>query len=268
MLLAIDVGNTNTVFALFDKGNDDELVHSWRCKTESARSGDEYAVFLNQLFLLEGISRENICNVIISSVVPDANFHLTKFCEKYLSKRPLCVDINSAGIKLDMDQPGEVGADRLVNASAVIKHYPLPAIVVDFGTATTFDVVDANGIYQGGVIAPGIQLSTNALAQRAAKLPQVVIRKPESTIGKNTAAAMQSGMYWGYVGLIEKIIDNIIKDIRAGGENKKPYVVATGGLASLYTKDSKLVDIVDNNLIFKGLLEINKNHQEKKSANK
>ncbi|MCK5384737.1 MAG: type III pantothenate kinase [Alphaproteobacteria bacterium] len=261
MLLAIDVGNTNTVFALFNKENDDTLIHSWRCKTESARSGDEYAVFLNQLFVLEDISWDNICDVVISSVVPDANFHLTRFCEKYLSKRPLCVDTTSAGVKLDLDQPEEIGADRLVNASAVIAYYPLPAIVVDFGTATTFDVIDINGVYRGGVIAPGVQLSINALAQQAAKLPQIIIKKPKNTIGTNTAAAMHSGMYWGYIGLIEKIIDNIIGDLRESGVTKKPYVIATGGLASLYAKDTKLIDVVDDNLIFKGLLEINRRHR-------
>jgi type III pantothenate kinase len=262
MLLAIDVGNTNTVFALFDKKHEEKLVHSWRCKTESARAGDEYAVFLNQLFILEDISWNDICDVVISSVVPDANFHLTRFCEKYLSKRPLCVDARSAGIKLGLDQPDEVGADRLVNASAVIKHYPLPAIVVDFGTATTFDVIDSNHVYQGGVIAPGIQLSIDALAQRAAKLPQIVIKKPKNCIGKNTAEAMQSGMYWGYIGLIEKIIDNITSDLLNSSETIKPYVIATGGLASLYAKDTKAIDVVDNDLIFKGLLEINRRYKE------
>ena len=262
MLLAIDVGNTNTVFALFNNDNDEELVYSWRCKTESARSGDEYAVFLNQLFLMENVSWERIDGVVISSVVPDANFHLTRFCEKYLSKRPLCVDARSAGVTLDLDQPGEIGADRLVNASAVIAHYPLPAIVIDFGTATTFDVVDSKGVYKGGVIAPGVQLSIEALTRRAAKLPQIVIKRPKTTIGKNTAAAMRSGMYWGYVGLIEKIIENITEDMHVCGEKKKPHVIATGGLAPLYARDTALIDTVDDNLIFKGLLEINKRHKK------
>ncbi|MCK5373986.1 MAG: type III pantothenate kinase [Alphaproteobacteria bacterium] len=264
MLLAIDVGNTNTVFALFDKQNDEELIHSWRCKTESARSGDEYAVFLNQLFLLEDISWEDIHDVIISSVVPDTNFNLVRFCEKYLSMRPLCVDVQCAGVKLNLDQPDEIGADRLVNASAVIACYSLPAIVIDFGTATTFDVVDRNGVYQGGVIAPGIQLSIDALTSHAAKLPQIVIKKPKNIIGKNTASAMRSGMYWGYIGLIEKIIDNISEDLLDNGETQKPYIIATGGLAPLYAKDTKLIDVVDNNLIFKGLLEINKKHKNTK----
>lgn len=261
MLLAIDVGNTNTVFALFNKHNDEDLIHTWRCKTESARASDEYAVFLNQLFMLKKVSWDAIDHVIISSVVPDANFHLTRFCEDYLDLRPLCVDYKSAGVTINLDQPREIGADRLVNASAVIAHYPLPAIVIDFGTATTFDVVDANGAYQGGVIAPGIQLSIDALAERAAKLPHIVIRRPKYTIGKNTTAAMRSGMYWGYIGMIEKIIENIKHDLQEEGERKVPHVIATGGLASLYVEDAPSIDVVDNNLIFKGLLEINKKHK-------
>lgn len=263
MLLAIDVGNTNTVFALFNSNSQEELIHSWRCKTESSRSADEYAVFLNQLFLLEDVSWGNIDDVIISSVVPDANFHLIRFCKKYLSKRPLCVDAASAGVKINLDQPEEIGADRLVNASAVIAHYPLPVIVVDFGTATTFDVIDSDGIYQGGAIAPGIGLSIQALTQRAAKLPHISISKPEKAIGKSTATAMRSGLYWGYVGLIEKIIDNIKEEIDC--PNGKPYVVATGGLASLYAQSTNHIDVVDDNLIFKGLLEINKKQQTEKA---
>ncbi|MFP4098197.1 MAG: type III pantothenate kinase [Alphaproteobacteria bacterium] len=266
MLLAIDVGNTNTVFALFSYTSDEGLLHSWRCKTESARSGDEYAVFLNQLFLLENIAWDDITNIIISSVVPDANFHLTRFCEKYLSMRPLCVDARSAGVTIDLDQPEEVGADRLVNASAVIAHYSLPAIVIDFGTATTFDVVDSKGVYQGGVIAPGIQLSIDALAKRAAKLPQIVIKKPRSIIGKNTASAMRSGMYWGYIGLIEKIVGNIIDELAQEGVKEKPQVIATGGLAPLYAKDTQIIDVVDHNLIFKGLLNISKKYKSSKIA--
>tara|TARA_R110001592_G_scaffold16881_7_gene71494 strand:- start:20540 stop:21301 length:762 start_codon:yes stop_codon:yes gene_type:complete len=250
MLLAIDVGNTNTVFAIF-KGN--KQTHSWRCKTEGARSADEYAVFLNQLFNLENIEWKHIENVIISSVVPDSNFHLTKFCEKYCSTDPLFVDYQSAGVIVDLDQPEEIGADRLVNASAVIAHYPLPAVVVDFGTATTFDIIDDGHVYRGGVIAPGIRLSIEALVQKAAKLPNVGVRKPRKVIGKNTQSAMHSGIYWGYIGLIEKILDNIKDEL-----GTKPYVIATGGLAPLYAESTDHIDIVDDNLIFKGLFEIYK----------
>ena len=248
MLLAIDVGNTNTVFALFRGKNQ---THSWRCKTEGSRSADEYAVFLNQLFNLEKIEWSHIENIIISSVVPDANFHLSRFCEKYISTMPLYVDYQSAGIIVDLNQPEEIGADRLVNASAVIKHYPLPAVVIDFGTATTFDVIDDGQVYRGGVIAPGIRLSIEALAQKAAKLPNIDIKKPRHAIGKNTREAMHSGLYWGYIGLIEKILVNIKEELGA-----KPYVIATGGLASLYAQSTDDIDIVDNDLIFKGLFDI------------
>ena len=223
---------------------------SWRCKTEGSRSADEYAVFLNQLFDLEDIEWKFIENVIISSVVPDANFHLSKFCEKYTSNDPLFVDYQSADVIVDLDQPAEIGADRLVNANAVIAHYPLPAIVVDFGTATTFDIIDDGHVYRGGVIAPGVRLSVEALVQKAAKLPNVSVKKPRKAIGKNTQSAMRSGLYWGYIGMVEKIIDNIKLEL-----GTKPYVIATGGLASLYAESTDHIDVVDDNLIFKGLFE-------------
>ncbi len=250
MLLAIDVGNTNMVFALF-KG--DELKHSWRCKTEISRSADEYAVFLKQLFDLVSITWADINDIIISSVVPDTNFHLTELCEKYLVSQPLFVDINSTDIKIALDNPKEIGADRIVNAAAAIKHYPLPAVVIDFGTATTFDVIDKDGTYKGGVIAPGIRLSVEALTSRAAKLPQINIEKPKNIIGTNTLDAMKSGMYWGYIGVIDTIIQKIKFEI-----DGDITVIATGGLASLYAQSTKSIDTVDENLIFKGLFEIYK----------
>ncbi len=250
MLLAIDIGNTNSVFALF---NGDDLMHSWRCKTESSRSADEYAVFLNQLFDLVSVSWKDINAVIISSVVPDTNFHLMQLCEKYLNTTPKFIDIGNTNISIDLDNPTEIGADRIVNAAAVIKHYNLPAIVIDFGTATTFDVIDKDGIYKGGVIAPGIRLSVDALTKRAAKLPKVNIEKPKNIIGTNTLDAMKSGMYWGYIGLIDTIVEKIKHEI---GDNIS--IIATGGLASLYAQSTKSIDIVDENLIFKGLLEIHK----------
>jgi len=251
MFLAIDVGNTNTVFALFDAF---ELKHSWRCKTEATRSVDEYAVFLNQLFDLESVEWGGINDVLVSSVVPEANFHLGRLCEKYIGCSASFVDPSVAvGIDIALDQPKEIGADRLVNAVAVNEHYDLPAVVIDFGTATTFDVIDKGGVYRGGVIAPGIRLSIDALTRRAAKLPKIDIAKPEKVIGRNTQSAMQSGMYWGYVGVIESIIDGIRAELSC-----KPYVIATGGLATLYAQSTDYIDMVDDNLIFKGLLEIYK----------
>lgn len=253
MLLAIDVGNTNTVFATF---HNDEITNSWRCKTEKSRSADEYAVFLKQLFNLEQINWGDIHDVIISSVVPDTNFHLTKFCEKYVSQNPIFVNAAIVDIQVDLDQPEQIGADRLVNAAAVVKEYQLPAVVIDFGTATTFDVIDVGDIYRGGVIAPGIRLSIDALSKRAAKLPQINIEKPNKAIGKNTLQAMQSGMYWGYIGVIETIIEKITSELGA-----KPYVIATGGLAPLYAESTSTIDVVDETLIFKGLLEIYKKNK-------
>lgn len=253
MLLAIDVGNTNTVFATF---KNDEITNSWRCKTEKSRSADEYAVFLKQLFDLDHIKWSDIHDVIISSVVPDTNFHLTKFCEKYVSKDPIIVKASIVDIDVDLDQPEQIGADRLVNAVAVVKQYPLPAVVIDFGTATTFDVIDVGNIYRGGVIAPGIRLSIEALSNRAAKLPHINIEKPGKAIGKNTLQAMQSGMYWGYIGVIDTILEKITAEL-----GTKPYVIATGGLAPLYAESTSTIDVVDENLIFKGLIEIYKKNK-------
>lgn len=255
MLLAIDVGNTNTVFAVFDG---DDLKHFWRCKTESSRSADEYAVFLNQLFDLVKVTWSDVRDVVVSSVVPDTNFHLSRLCEKYIKATPLFIDSNNTqNVIIDLDQPKEIGADRLVNAVAATKYYDLPAVIIDFGTATTFDVIDKGGIYRGGVIAPGVRLSVEALTNRAAKLPQINIEKPENVIGKSTLAAMQSGMFWGYVGLVDTIVEGIKSEL-----DDHVTVVATGGLAPLYAESAKTIDIVDEHLIFKGLLEIYKTQKK------
>ncbi len=254
MLLVIDVGNTNTVFAVFEK---EAQEHSWRCKTESSRSSDEYAVFLKQLFELVDIKWSDIHDVVISSVVPDANFHLTNLCRKYINFEPFFVNSSSVDIEIDLDNPDEIGADRIVNAVAVNAHYRLPAVVIDFGTATTFDVIDKGGVYKGGVIAPGIRLSVDALTSHTAKLPQINIEKPDNVIGKNTAEAMKSGMYWGYIGVIETIINKIKAEMGC-----EVFVIATGGLASLYAQSTKAIDTVDENLIFKGLIEIYKKENE------
>ncbi len=252
MLLAIDVGNTNTVFAVYNKNGVQK--GSWRCTTHAARTTDEYGVFLNQIFMLEGIELKSLSRAIISSVVPEANFHLRGFCAKYLKSDPVMVDANVAGIEVDLDHPEEVGADRLVNAVAVKAFYKYPAIVIDFGTATTFDVIDGQGRYSGGAIAPGINLSIEALNRAASKLPKVSVKKPPGVIGKNTVGAIQSGIYWGYLGLIEGLVEKISVELEA-----KPFVIATGGLAPLFAKDTDSIDEVDDNLTLKGLLEIYKN---------
>lgn len=253
MLLAIDVGNTNTVFAIY-KG--EELFESWRCSSEATRSADEYASFLNELFTLSNIKWDDFEDVIVSSVVPEANFHIRGFCEKYLSKETLMVTHDLVGLQVSVDRPEEVGADRLVNSVAVLEHYQAPAIVIDFGTATTFDVIDAKGRYSGGVISPGINLSVSALHQAAAKLPSVSIKKIDSVIGTDTVSAIQSGVYWGYVGLIEGVVARIKEEI---GEDAK--VIATGGLANLFADETPVIDTVDQDLTLKGLLKIYQNHK-------
>lgn len=254
MLLAIDIGNTNTVFALY---SDAVLSQSWRCQTIASRSADEYASFLNELFVLAGVKWGDVTGVIISSVVPDANFHVKEFCRKYLKHEAIFVDHDMAGVDIDLERPQEVGADRLVNAVAIKQHYKTPAIVIDFGTATTFDVIDEQGRYIGGVICPGINLSVSALHQAAAKLPSVSIKRPEKIIGKDTVSAIQSGIYWGYMGLIEGVVANIKKEL-----NAQPIVIATGGLAPLFFDNTEAIHKIDDQLILKGLLAIYQNHEK------
>ncbi len=259
MLLAIDIGNTNTVFAAYEERDCDfMLVDSWRCITEARRSADEYAVFINNLFALAEIKLSDIHHIIVSSVVPHVNFHVRMFCKNYLGHDPLFVDHKIANIEIALPKPDEIGADRLVNAIGLKAHYDVPAIVIDFGTATTFDVIDAQGRYAGGVIAPGINLSLNALQNAAARLPNISIEKPDRVVGVDTVGAMRSGMYWGYMSLIEGMIGHIRNEI-----NNDPYVLATGGLAPLFAKDLNLINTVDDMLTLKGLIEIYKHYNLK-----
>ena len=247
MLLAINANNTNTVFAVWDG---DRLVGSWRTSTDLKRTADEYVVWLDHLLSLGGLGRATISGTIIASVVPEANFNLVKFCQDYCGSMPLIV--GDPGVKLGMnslvDRPEEVGADRLINTVAAHNRYPGASIVVDLGTATTFDVVDGEGNYRGGVIAPGINLSLHALEEAAAKLPAVPIRATAKVIGTNTVACMQSGIFWGYVGLIEGLVTRI--KIEFGAPMR---VIVTGGLAPLFENSSKLIDTVDGTLNLWGL---------------
>lgn len=247
MLLAINANNTNTVFALWDG---ERLHGAWRAATEPKRTADEYVVWLDHLLSLAGFSRGRISGTIIASVVPDANFNLVKFCQDYCASAPLMV--GEAGVELGMkalvDRPDEVGADRLINTIAAHDRYPGAAIVVDFGTATTFDVVDDDGNYRGGVIAPGANLSLYALEQAAAKLPSIAIHPTAKVIGTNTVACMQSGIYWGYVGLIEGLVTRIAAEFGA-----KMRVIATGGLAPVFEHASPLIERVDGTLNLWGL---------------
>ena len=252
MLLAIDSGNTNIVFALFDG---DEVKGQWRFSTDPGRTADEFGVWLIQLMTIENVDRSAISACIIASVVPALDFTLKSLCRRYFSCEPMIVgdDGVKLGIGIKMERPEEVGADRLVNAVAAHKFYQGPLIVIDFGTATTFDVVDVHGNYCGGAIAPGINLSLRALHMAAAKLPRVGIGRPRQgqVIGKSTVGAMRSGVYWGYVGLIEGLVRRI-KD-EYGGPMR---VVATGGLAPLFNEATSAIDILDSGLTLRGLLAI------------
>ena len=249
MLLAADVGNTNVVFALFDGR---EIKARWRIATDARRTGDEYAVWLLQLLSLEGYKREDITQIIIGSVVPRSIHNLTVLAQKYFSVEPVIAGQGDAqwGFELDIEQPSSLGADRALNALAAHEKYDGDLIVIDFGTATTFDMVDFNGAYKGGIISPGINLSLDALVGNTAKLPRIAIEKPasKSVIGRNTEEQMLIGVFWGYVSLIEGLIDRMKREI-----GRPAKVVATGGLAILFDEHTNLFDAVDSDLTLDGL---------------
>ena len=247
MLLVIDAGNTNTVFAVF---HDEKLVGQWRMATDAKRTADEYAVWLFQIMAHEKLDSKNITAAIMSSVVPQANFALKTLAKKYFHTELLIVGENNVklGIEVKMDKPREVGADRLVNAIAAWNKHKSPLIIIDFGTATTFDVVDENGDYLGGVIATGINLSLEALHRAAAKLPNISVERPTQVIGKDTVSAMQSGIYFGYTSLIEGIVARVKKEY-----GKDMIVIATGGLAPLFAKATTVINSLEPNLIIDGL---------------
>ncbi|HUA56068.1 MAG TPA: type III pantothenate kinase [Candidatus Sulfotelmatobacter sp.] len=250
MLLAIDVGNTNTKLAIFDG---ETLKGAWRAATDTTRTADEYAVWLTTLMELQGLKRDDIGGAIIASVVPETTFNLVTLCRRYFNVQPLVV--GDPGVKLGItakiERPEEVGADRLVDAVAAQARYGGPLLIVDFGTATTFNLIDDAGNYAGGVIAPGINLSLKALYMAAAKLPRVDIRRPQRVLATNTVHAMQSGIFWGYIGLIEGIIGRL----RAEAEAELP-VIATGGLAPLFAGATNAITTVDADLTLRGLLLI------------
>ncbi|MFI5021934.1 MAG: type III pantothenate kinase [Alphaproteobacteria bacterium] len=257
MLLAINCNNTNTVFSVWHEG---EMRGVWRASTDPKRTADEYVVWLDQLMGLGGIARAEIDATIIASVVPEADFNLVRLSTHYFKSAPLVVGEPgvSLGCRALVDRPEEVGADRILNTVAAADRHKPPLIVVDFGTATTFDVVDRDGNYCGGVIAPGINLSLHALHMAAAKLPSVRIRRTERVIGKATIPMMQSGIFWGYVGLIE----GLVARIRA--EWDEPMgVVATGGLAPLFEGASPVIETVDPTLTLWGLWLIHRRNKGK-----
>ena len=249
LLLAIDVGNTNTVFALYRAR---DALGQWRISTIRERTADEYAAALTQLMMLKGYSHRDVGAAVISSVVPQAVNPLKSMCREFFDCTPRVVGEDLAvTIPVVIDNPREVGADRLVNAVAAHARYGGPLIVLDFGTATTFDVIDEEGRYCGGVIATGINLSLEALHRAAAKLPRIAVERPERVIGTSTVSAMQSGVFWGYVSMIEGIVTRIKSEF--GAEMK---VIATGGLAGLFAGATDAIEHVDRDLTMAGLVEL------------
>ncbi len=256
MLLAIEQGNTNTLFAVHDG---ETWIAQWRAATHSTRTADEYAVWLSQLLGMAGLAMGAFDGCIISSVVPQSIFNLRNLARRYLHVEPLVIGENvDLGIEVRIEKPSEAGADRLVNAVGAHIVYAGDLIVIDSGTATTFDIVAADGGLEGCAIAPGINLSMEALHQAAAKLPRIAIQKPQRIIGKDTVGAMQSGVFWGYIGLIEGLITRI------KGEWDRPMtVVGTGGVASLFHGATTSIDHFDPDLTIRGMLEIWRRNSKK-----
>lgn len=246
MLLVIDVGNTDTTLGAYDG---DELVYHWRVDSERRRTADEYAVLLGSLLQLSDLDFEQVDDVAIASVVPNLTQNLVAACEQHITEDPLVI---GPGIKTGMpivyDNPREVGADRIVNAVAAYDQFTSAVIVVDFGTATTFDYVSPRGEYVGGIIAPGLNTSADALFARAAKLPRVEVARPPRVIGRNTVHAMQSGLYYGYAGMVDGLVSRIRDEVGTEAE-----VIATGGLARLIAADSQQIGHVDEDLTLRGL---------------
>ena len=251
MLLVLDVGNTNTVLGVFERDGEHygKLLANWRVTTIKTQTVDEYGVLFRNLFAMGGIDVAGVRGIIISSVVPPLDTTLREVCERYFQTAPIFVEPGiKTGMPVHYDNPAEVGADRIVNGVAAFEKYGGPCIVVDFGTATTFDVVSRKGEYLGGVITPGIGISSDALFSRTARLTRVDIREPQRVIGTNTVGSLQSGLYYGYLGLVDGILERLIAEM-----GKDTKVVATGGLASLMGKGSKYIEKVDDLLTLEGL---------------
>lgn len=259
MLLAIEQGNTNTLFAVHDGA---DWIAQWRTATHANRTADEYAVWLSQLLAMRGLAIGQLDGCIISSVVPQSIFNLRNLSRRYLSVEPMVIGDNvDLGMTARITKPSEAGADRLVNAIGAHLVYPGDLIVIDSGTATTFDVVAADGAFEGGVIAPGINLSLQALHEAAAMLPRIAIQRPDRVIGKDTVSNMQSGVFWGYVALIEGLV------ARIKAEWGKPMtVIGTGGVASLFEGATDSIDRFDPDLTIRGLLEIWRRNTHLKDA--
>jgi type III pantothenate kinase len=250
MLLAIDVGNTNTVLGLYKlEGDQPELAAHWRVTTHRAQTSDEYGVLFVNLFEMNGMKTSQVTHIMISSVVPPVDSTLRQVCETYFHVQPLFVEPGiKTGMPVLVDNPAELGADRLVNAIAAFERYGGPCIVVDFGTATTFDVISAKGEYLGGAISPGLGISADALFSRAARLGRIDIKRPAKVIGTNTVTHLQTGLYYGYIGLTDGIIERIIAEL-----GQPARVIATGGLARQISGDSRYISEIDDMLTLDGL---------------
>jgi type III pantothenate kinase len=251
MLLTIDSGNTNIVFAVYDEM--DRQRGLWRASTDAHRTADEYAVWLTQLMTLQDLAPGDIDCAIIANVAPATMFALKTLCARYFDTGALIIGDPAVelGLEVRIDRPEQVGADRLVNAVAAFATYGGPLIVIDFGTATTFDMVGADGGYEGSIIAPGLNLSLEALDRAAAKLPRISVKRPGKVIGQDTISAMESGAYWGYISLIEGLVARIKSE-----DGRDMKVIATGGLAPLFAEGSDIIDTIDQDLTLRGLLKI------------
>ena len=258
MLLAIDIGNTQTVIGLF---RDDTLVQSWRMVTPRHETSDEIASNIFSFLRNSNFNPEGIKEIAVSCVVPMILFEIDRMCENYFRLKPLIIDINvKTDLEINYDYPKEIGADRIVNSVAVKELYGFPAIVLDFGTATTFDVISPDGVYIGGVIAPGIEISSEALFNYAAKLSKVDLSWPENVIGKNTYDGIRSGILFGFLGQADFVIEKIIEEIKKNHKNFEPRIITTGGLAILMVGKSRYTQIYDPDLTLKGLrILVNKN---------
>lgn len=259
MILVIDVGNTNIVLGVYE---DKELIASWRLSTDSKRTSDEYGVQVIQLFLQNKLDPSDVEGVIVSSVVPNIMYSLEHMIKKYFEVDPIIVGPGvKTGINIKYDNPKEVGADRIVNAVAAHEIYKKSIIIIDFGTATTFCALTSKGDYLGGTICPGIKISSEALFERAAKLPRIELIKPAGVICKNTVSSMQAGIVYGYIGQVDYIVDKMRKELMEFGE-QEPIIIATGGLAKLISEESRFINKIDPILTLKGLRLIYEKNKE------
>jgi type III pantothenate kinase len=255
MLLALDVGNTNTVLGLYRlEGDKPELAAHWRVTTHRTQTVDEYGVFFVNLFEMHGMAPSQVTHIIIASVVPPVDSTLRQVCKDYFHIEPMFVEPGiKTGMPMLIDNPTELGADRLCDSIAAFERYGGPCIVVDFGTATKFEVISARGEYLGGAIAPGLGLSADALFNRAARLSRVDIKRPAKVIGTNTVGHLQSGLYFGYIGLVDGILERILAELKQTDPAIEPRIIATGGLARMIAEDSRFIHDIDEWLTIDGL---------------